>query len=149
MKFFEQFDIVNRTSSRTSCNGQKKKILFSRNQYFIFLNWINLSLKNSFWQKYPFLYLKLNGPCVESWKKSTTSRLICLLSIPKRHKYASSGKSLIEPLFVPWWNFAITLCPLWIAPNMITFLGFLVNLQAFLIGIGFKALYGPFMIRIM
>ena len=59
---------------------------------------------------------------------------------PKRHKYAASGKSLIEPLFVPWWNFAITLCPLWIAPNMITFLGFLVNLQAFLIGIGFESL---------
>lgn len=60
----------------------------------------------------------------------------------KRHKYAASGKSLIEPLFVPWWNFAITLCPLWIAPNMITFLGFLVNLQAFLIAVYYCGLEG-------
>lgn len=75
---------------------------------------------------------------VEKSYELKSSELIFLLSIQQRHKYASSGKSLIEPLFVPWWNFAITLCPLWIAPNMITFLGFLVNLQAFLIGIRFQ-----------
>ena len=87
---------------------------------------------------FPFFYnqwsLKLK---IEKPYDLRSTELIYLLSIQKRHKYASSGKSLIEPLFVPWWNFAITLCPLWIAPNMITFLGFLVNLQAFLIGLGF------------
>ena len=86
---------------------------------------------------------------VEKWTNVTgtvllDSKLQYLLSICKRHKYASSGVSLVEPLFVPWWNFAITLCPLWIAPNMITFLGFLVNLQAFLVGTGLNHFVWPF-----
>ena len=53
-----------------------------------------------------------------------------LEKLEKSHKYSSEGKSLLEPYFYRWWDFAISCCPLWIAPNMITLLGFIVNAQA-------------------
>jgi len=58
------------------------------------------------------------------------------------HKYSSSGKSLLEPFYDPWWNFAITLCPMWIAPNMITFIGLLANLSSFVFMFSYCGLDG-------
>ena len=51
----------------------------------------------------------------------------------EKHKYSCSGVSLLEPLYKPWWEFAITLCPLWIAPNLITLMGLIVNCTGFLL----------------
>ena len=60
----------------------------------------------------------------------------------EKHKYSSSGKSLLEPLYQPWWDYAITLCPLWIAPNLITFIGLLLNLSGFLLMASYCGLHG-------
>jgi len=58
------------------------------------------------------------------------------------HKYSCEGKSLLEPLFYPWWNYSITLCPLWIAPNLITLIGLLINAQAFILACVYCGLNG-------
>jgi len=60
----------------------------------------------------------------------------------KRHKYSCEGKSLLEPLFYPWWNYAITLCPMWIAPNLLTLIGLLINAQSFILALIFCGLNG-------
>ena len=45
----------------------------------------------------------------------------------KEHKYASEGRSITEFIFQPFWNYVVTLMPLWVAPNLITILGLIVN----------------------
>ena len=45
----------------------------------------------------------------------------------KAHKYCSEGRSISEFLFQPFWNYVVTLMPLWLAPNLITILGLIVN----------------------
>lgn len=44
------------------------------------------------------------------------------------HVYSCTGRSLLEPIFQPFWNWLVTLLPLWLAPNLVTFLGLLVNI---------------------
>lgn len=55
----------------------------------------------------------------------------------EKHQYSAEGQSLIEPLYVPWWNTAITYCPLWIAPNLITLIGLILNLSGFLLMVAY------------
>eukprot|EP01135_Chromosphaera_perkinsii_P002929 Nk52_evm40s230 gene=Nk52_evmTU40s230 len=46
----------------------------------------------------------------------------------KKHKYACVGWSPLEKhVMQKWWNFLVELLPLWLAPNLITFIGLLVN----------------------
>lgn len=45
----------------------------------------------------------------------------------KDHKYCSEGRSISEFIFQPFWNYVVTLMPLWLAPNLITILGLIVN----------------------
>lgn len=45
----------------------------------------------------------------------------------KAHKYCSEGRSVSEFIFQPFWNYVVTLMPLWLAPNLITILGLIVN----------------------
>ena len=45
----------------------------------------------------------------------------------KAHKYCSEGSSVTEFIFQPFWNYVVTLMPLWLAPNLITILGLIVN----------------------
>lgn len=45
----------------------------------------------------------------------------------KEHKYCSEGHSLTEFIFQPFWNYVVTLMPLWIAPNLITISGLFIN----------------------
>jgi len=45
----------------------------------------------------------------------------------KEHKYASEGSSILEHFFQPFWNFVVTLIPLWVAPNLITIFGLFLN----------------------
>jgi len=60
----------------------------------------------------------------------------------EKHKYSCSGVSLLEPLYKPWWEFAITLCPLWIAPNLITLVGLILNCSGFLLMAFYSGLDG-------
>lgn len=46
----------------------------------------------------------------------------------KEHKYSSNGRSLVEFIFQPFWNWIVTLMPLWVAPNLLTISGLIVNM---------------------
>ena len=46
----------------------------------------------------------------------------------KEHKYSVSGSSFMEPALQVYWRWLVTKLPLWLAPNLITFLGLLINL---------------------
>lgn len=44
------------------------------------------------------------------------------------HSYCRcSSTSILDPLVQPWWNWLVNLVPVWLAPNLITVLGLLVN----------------------
>jgi phosphatidylglycerophosphate synthase len=44
-----------------------------------------------------------------------------------KHKYSSNGASILDPLFQPFWCFVVEAIPLTIAPNMLTFVGLILN----------------------
>lgn len=46
----------------------------------------------------------------------------------KAHKYNASGSSLSEVFMQPYWRWLVTKVPLWVAPNLLTFSGLLLNL---------------------
>ena len=43
----------------------------------------------------------------------------------KEHKYKSEGTTFLDPLLQPFWNWLVEQIPLWVAPNLITFVGLL------------------------
>ena len=44
------------------------------------------------------------------------------------HKYNSSGTTILDKYFQVWWNFVVSFCPSWLAPNTITVIGLLFNI---------------------
>ena len=46
----------------------------------------------------------------------------------KEHKYAAKGSSLSEVFMQPFWRWLVTKIPLWVAPNLLTFIGLVVNI---------------------
>lgn len=40
------------------------------------------------------------------------------------YKYKPCDESLISPLLQPYWEWCVTLLPMWMAPNLVTLLGF-------------------------
>ncbi len=54
----------------------------------------------------------------------------------KEHKYKVETNSYLEYyIFDPFWNWLITMAPLWLAPNLITFIGFCTAATAALVTI--------------
>ncbi|XP_016990959.1 cholinephosphotransferase 1 isoform X2 [Drosophila rhopaloa] len=49
------------------------------------------------------------------------------------HKYSCTSTSLLDPLLQPWWNWLVAQTPLWLAPNLITIVGLIVNVVTTLI----------------
>ena len=49
------------------------------------------------------------------------------------HKYSCSSASLLDGLLQPWWDWLVSKVPLWLAPNLITILGLIVNIATTLI----------------
>lgn len=46
----------------------------------------------------------------------------------KEHRYQSEGCSIIEELLLKYfWNWLVEKFPLWLAPNLITFVGFVIT----------------------
>lgn len=45
----------------------------------------------------------------------------------EEHKYQSAGRSLLEPLMQGYWEWLVGRVPAWIAPNLITIIGLLIN----------------------
>ena len=46
----------------------------------------------------------------------------------KGHAYSAQGISILDRLLQPFWNWLVTLIPLWVAPNLVTFVGLIVNM---------------------
>lgn len=46
----------------------------------------------------------------------------------KDHKYKAEGTSITEVFFQPFWRWSVTQVPLWVAPNLLTFTGLVINL---------------------
>ena len=46
----------------------------------------------------------------------------------KEHKYSCQGISIVEQYLQPIWRELVEKLPLWVAPNLITFTGLMVNL---------------------
>lgn len=51
----------------------------------------------------------------------------------KEHKYASEGQPFLDVVFQPFWNKVVSMLPLWLAANMITLIGMLVNISITLV----------------
>ncbi|XP_034104486.1 cholinephosphotransferase 1 isoform X3 [Drosophila albomicans] len=49
------------------------------------------------------------------------------------HKYSCFSASLLDPLLQPWWNWLVAQTPLWLAPNLITIVGLILNIVTTLI----------------
>lgn len=50
------------------------------------------------------------------------------------HKYSAVDNSWLDDLCMKkWWEYVVTWCPMWIAPNMITLIGLIINLITVLI----------------
>ncbi|KAH0952988.1 hypothetical protein HN011_011321 [Eciton burchellii] len=49
------------------------------------------------------------------------------------HKYSCTTNSLLDALLQPWWDWLVSKVPLWLAPNLITVLGLIVNIITTLI----------------
>ncbi|XP_011142128.1 cholinephosphotransferase 1 isoform X7 [Harpegnathos saltator] len=49
------------------------------------------------------------------------------------HKYSCTTNSLLDGLLQPWWDWLVSKVPLWLAPNLITMLGLIVNIVTTLI----------------
>ncbi|CAB3400174.1 unnamed protein product [Caenorhabditis bovis] len=52
----------------------------------------------------------------------------------KEHKYSAVDNSWLDELCMKrWWEYVINFCPMWIAPNLITLIGLVINLVTVLI----------------
>jgi len=51
----------------------------------------------------------------------------------QQHKYNSVSISFADAFLQPWWNFVVSLMPMWLAPNLITIIGLAVNVFTSLI----------------
>jgi len=51
----------------------------------------------------------------------------------KEHKYSASCSSLLDPIMQKYWNWFVTLCPMWVAPNLITMVGLVINIVTSLV----------------
>lgn len=45
----------------------------------------------------------------------------------KDHKYSAQGVSICDSLLQPFWCWLVKRVPLWVAPNLLTFVGLVVN----------------------
>ena len=49
------------------------------------------------------------------------------------HKYSCTNVSLLDPFLQPWWCWLVSQVPQWLAPNLITIVGLVVNILTTLI----------------
>lgn len=49
------------------------------------------------------------------------------------HRYRCINSSTLEPILQPWWNWIVQCLPLWLAPNLITITGLVVNIATSLV----------------
>ncbi|GIX79105.1 hypothetical protein CDAR_45621 [Caerostris darwini] len=44
------------------------------------------------------------------------------------HRYSSTGRTLLDPIVQPFWNWLVLKLPLWLAPNLMTITGLMMNI---------------------
>ncbi|XP_077266589.1 choline/ethanolaminephosphotransferase 1 bbc isoform X2 [Temnothorax americanus] len=49
------------------------------------------------------------------------------------HRYSCTSSSLLDGLLQPWWDWLVSKVPLWLAPNLITVVGLIINIVTTLI----------------
>ncbi|CAL1281987.1 unnamed protein product [Larinioides sclopetarius] len=49
------------------------------------------------------------------------------------HRYSSSGRTLLDPIVQPFWNWLVLKLPLWLSPNLMTISGLIINILTSLI----------------
>ncbi|ETN67572.1 ethanolaminephosphotransferase [Anopheles darlingi] len=49
------------------------------------------------------------------------------------HKYSCTNVSLMDPFLQPWWCWLVSKVPMWLAPNLITIVGLIINIITTLI----------------
>lgn len=54
------------------------------------------------------------------------------------HKYSSEGKSILDDTLQYWWNWVVQCLPLWLAPNLITITGLIINIATSLLLVYFN-----------
>jgi len=65
-----------------------------------------------------------------SWAPLLTSKELEQL---RSHKYSCQSLSLVEPHLQPFWNWVLQRIPLWVAPNLITIVGLIINIASTLL----------------
>ena len=85
------------------------------------------SLKNT------FNNIKLNAiPKAESKIKEKLEEMKPVLNNAQlknlnAHTYSSSGSSILDPIFQPFWKWLVEQMPIYLAPNLITIIGLIIN----------------------
>ena len=46
----------------------------------------------------------------------------------REHRYASEGTTLLDPWMQHFWKWLVEYCPLWVAPNLLTIIGLVINI---------------------
>lgn len=65
------------------------------------------------------------------WSAQLTQKQLRNLAV---HKYTATGRSILEDLLMQrFWNAVVTRVPLWVAPNLLTMLGLVVNVLTSLV----------------
>ena len=49
------------------------------------------------------------------------------------HKYSSTGLSILDSILQPWWEWSVSKVPIWLAPNLITCSGLIINILTTLV----------------
>ena len=49
------------------------------------------------------------------------------LKVLNEHKYSSAGSTLFDPIFQPYWRWLVEQMPIYLAPNLITIIGLIIN----------------------
>lgn len=49
------------------------------------------------------------------------------------HTYRCESRSLTDPYLQPFWNWLVQQTPIWLAPNLITLIGLVVNIVTTLV----------------
>jgi choline/ethanolamine phosphotransferase len=70
---------------------------------------------------------------IQSNTKDAIRRLPGVLTEPqinrlRKHTYASEGITLLDPYMQKFWKWLVEFCPLWVAPNLLTIIGLVLNI---------------------
>lgn len=71
---------------------------------------------------------------------SQKKRLLSPIQLKKlsEHKYSCTSVSILDPFLQPWWCWLVSKTPLWLAPNLITIIGLIINIITTLILISYS-----------